>query len=107
MKTISLKISLAVALAASLGACGARYYPMVVNTPMAPLDEVTCAELASNLNAAIQVERDIARIATDTRSNSANRPNLYSTRKSDAHVAVETRIAGLNAAMAAKECPPA
>ena len=92
------------AVALPLGACGVRYYPMTPAQPLTALEARTCAQLADDLQSALQTQQNITRIEAAASSNSRNKPRLYSTRKSDADAAVTAHIAQLRSVMANKGC---
>lgn len=107
MNQIIGRIILAGTLVLSLSACGVRYYPMVSAEPSAALEARSCHQLQEDLQIALRVKDDIARIEADARSNGQDKPKLYSTKKSDADASSAARIASLSAVMTYKNCPAA
>lgn len=82
--------------------CSVARYPVLPTWSADAAQAMDCAGLRQEQDAARRTERQIAEIAAGGR---AERPQLYSTAKSDADRAVQARLASVEIALKAKGCP--
>jgi len=98
--------TMAVAVLACLATtgCAVNRYPMALSWSPASGESLTCAQLAKEAEEGRGLQTRIDAIAAGDPAARAERPQLYSTAKSDADRAVQARLAAIQLQRQAQNC---
>lgn len=98
--------TMAVAVLACLATtgCAVNRYPMAQTWSPARGESLTCAQLATETEDGQRLQTRIDAIAAGDPAARAERPQLYSTAKSDADRAIQTRLSAIEAQKRTQGC---